>query len=114
MPSSPGTHIRTAKSPSRNGVRERSLKYEHLYRLESGNLTILAGLAREAGHCRHVFNHVRPHQALADHRPIEVYHAPSPHAPAFKPRSLGHKADAGPEVNPRAIDQKLMGFPSRM
>ncbi|WP_370270869.1 integrase core domain-containing protein [Streptomyces sp. V4I8] len=66
-------HIRTrTKSPGQNGVRERafgSLKYEHLYRLEIEDLDTLA---REAEHYRHVFNHIRPHQALAGHRPIEI------------------------------------------
>nr|WP_307711327.1 integrase core domain-containing protein [Streptomyces sp. V4I23] len=73
-------HIRTrAKSPGQNGVRERafgSLKYEHLYRLEIEDLTMLA---REAEHYRHVFNHIRPHEALSGHRPIEVYNDPSLH-----------------------------------
>ncbi|MDQ1005710.1 putative transposase [Streptomyces sp. V4I23] len=73
-------HIRTrAKSPGQNGVRERafgSLKYEHLYRLEIEDLTMLA---REAEHYRHVFNHNRPHEALSGHRPIEVYNDPSLH-----------------------------------
>ncbi|MEU2718732.1 integrase core domain-containing protein [Streptomyces sp. NPDC007205] len=57
-----------AKSPGQNGVRERafgSLKYEHLYRLE---IEDLGTLAREAEHYRHVFNHIRPHEALAGHR----------------------------------------------
>jgi transposase InsO family protein len=73
-------HIRTrAKSPGQNGVRERafgSLKYEHLYRIEIEDLPTLA---REAEHYRHVFNHIRPHEALAGHRPIEVYNDPSLH-----------------------------------
>ncbi|MFD8396581.1 integrase core domain-containing protein [Streptomyces sp. NPDC059680] len=68
-----------AKSPDQNGVRERafgSLKYEHLYRLEIDDLDTLA---REAEHYRHVFNHVRPHETLAGHWPIEVYHTPTLH-----------------------------------
>jgi putative transposase len=73
-------HIRTrAKSPGQNGVRERafgSLKYEHLYRLE---IEDLAMPAREAGHYRHIFSHVRPHEALAGHRPIEIYRDPGLH-----------------------------------
>ncbi|MDQ1005786.1 hypothetical protein QFZ82_000271 [Streptomyces sp. V4I23] len=36
-------------------------------------------LAREAEHYRHVFNHIRPHEALSGHRPIEVYNDPSLH-----------------------------------
>jgi putative transposase len=71
-------HIRTRrKSPGQNGVRERafgSLKYEHLYRTE---IETLQDLAREAEAYRHVFNHVRPHEALNFHRPVEVHRSPS-------------------------------------
>jgi putative transposase len=71
-------HIRTRrKSPGQNGVRERafgSLKYEHLYRME---IETLQDLTREADAYRQVFNHVRPHEALAFYRPIEVHHNPS-------------------------------------
>jgi len=67
-------HIRTRrKSPGQNGVRERafgSLKHEHLYRCEIETLT---DLARQSSAYRHVFNHIRPHEALGFHRPIEVY-----------------------------------------
>ena len=73
-------HIRTRRrSPGQNGVRERafgSLKYEHLYRLEIDDLPALAA---EAEAYRHVFNHIRPHEALGGHRPIEVYTDPSLH-----------------------------------
>jgi putative transposase len=73
-------HIRTRKkSPGQNGVRERafgSLKYEHLYRLEIQDLPMLV---REAELYRQIFNHVRPHEALGGHRPVEVYHQPSLH-----------------------------------
>jgi transposase InsO family protein len=71
-------HIRTRRrSPGQNGVRERafgSLKYEHLYRTEIETLT---DLAREAEAYRQIFNHVRPHEALGLHRPIEVHHDPA-------------------------------------
>ena len=71
-------HIRTRrKSPGQNGVRERafgSLKYEHLYRHE---IETLADLARQAEAYRHVFNHIRPHEALGLHRPIDVHHNPT-------------------------------------
>jgi transposase InsO family protein len=71
-------HIRTRrKSPGQNGVRERafgSLKYEHLYRTE---IETLQDLAREAEAYRQVFNHVRPHEALNFHRPVEVHRNPS-------------------------------------
>jgi putative transposase len=73
-------HIRTRrKSPGQNGVRERafgSLKYEHLYRLEIDDLP---ALAREAEAYRQVFNHIRPHEALAGARPIEVNRDPARH-----------------------------------
>ncbi|MEU5885211.1 integrase core domain-containing protein [Spirillospora sp. NPDC047279] len=73
-------HIRTRRrSPGQNGVRERafgSLKYEHLYRIEIDDLPTLA---REAEHYRQVFNHIRPHQALGGHRPVEIYTNPSQH-----------------------------------
>ena len=71
-------HIRTRRrSPGQNGVRERafgSLKYEHLYRLEIDDLPTLAA---EAEAYRQVFNHIRPHEALAGHRPIEIHRAPA-------------------------------------
>jgi putative transposase len=71
-------HIRTRRhSPGQNGVRERafgSLKYEHLYRCEIETLT---DLARESEAYRQVFNHVRPHEALGFHRPIDVHRDPS-------------------------------------
>ena len=75
-------HIRTrAKSPGQNGVRERafgSLKYEHLYR-HAPEIATLADLHRQAEHYRHVFNHIRPHEALAMRRPIEIIADPSLH-----------------------------------
>jgi len=67
-------HIRTRrKSPGQNGVRERafgSLKYEHLYRheIDDGQQ-----LALEAENYRELFNQVRPHQALAMRRPLDVH-----------------------------------------
>jgi putative transposase len=71
-------HIRTRRrSPGQNGVRERafgSLKYEHLYRLEIDDLPTLAA---EAEAYRQVFNHIRPHEALAGHQPIEIHRAPA-------------------------------------
>jgi putative transposase len=71
-------HIRTRRnSPGQNGVRERafgSLKYEHRYHMQ---IETLQDLTREADAYRQVFNHVRPHEALAFYRPIEVHHDPS-------------------------------------
>jgi hypothetical protein len=58
-------------------VRERafgSLNYEHLYRCEIDTLT---DLAHESDAYRQVFNHIRPHEALGFHRPIEVHRDPS-------------------------------------
>jgi hypothetical protein len=51
-----------------------SLKYEHLYRIQ---IEDLPSLARQAEHYRQVFNHIRPHEALGLHRPIEVHHNPA-------------------------------------
>lgn len=66
-------HIRTRRrSPGQNGVRERafgSLKYEHLYRIEIADGQTLAA---EAEHYRHVFNTIRPHEALGMRRPAET------------------------------------------
>jgi putative transposase len=71
-------HIRTRRrSPGQNGVRERafgSLKYEHLYRME---IETLDDLAREAEAYRHIFNRIRPHEALGLHRPAEVHLDPA-------------------------------------
>jgi transposase InsO family protein len=79
-------HIRTRRrSPGQNGVRERafgSLKYEHLYRIEIDDLP---ALARETEHYRQIFNHIRPHQALAGHRPIEIYTDPTLHPQHSEP-----------------------------
>jgi putative transposase len=67
-------HIRTRrKSPNQNGVRERafgSLKYEHLYRLEidDGHQ-----LGVEVERYRQLFNQIRPHEAIAMRRPLELY-----------------------------------------
>jgi transposase InsO family protein len=67
-------HIRTQrKSPGQNGVRERafgSLKYEHLHRLEIDDGHQL-GL--EAETYRQLFNQIRPHEALAMRRPLDVH-----------------------------------------
>jgi putative transposase len=46
------------------------LKYEHLYRLEIPDGPSLAA-AVEA--YRHVFNSIRPHEALDQRRPIDLY-----------------------------------------
>jgi putative transposase len=67
-------HIRTRrKSPNQNGVRERafgSLKYEHLYRheIDDGHQ-----LGLEVEIYRQLFNEVRPHEAIAMRRPLDVH-----------------------------------------
>ena len=67
-------HIRTRRnSPGQNGVRERafgSLKYEHLYRhdIDDGH-----DLGLHLEYYRELFNTVRPHQALAGRRPLDVH-----------------------------------------
>jgi transposase InsO family protein len=67
-------HIRTRrKSPQQNGVRERafqSLKYEHLYRLEIDDGF---DLGREVETYRQLFNSIRPHEAVAMRRPLDVH-----------------------------------------
>ena len=58
---------------TKNGVRERAfgpLKYEHLYRLEIDDGYQL-GLEVET--YRQLFNTIRPHEALAMRRPLEVH-----------------------------------------
>ncbi len=67
-------HIRTKRnSPGQNGVRERafgSLKYEHLYRheIDDGH-----DLGLHVDRYRQLYNTVRPHQALAGRRPLDVH-----------------------------------------
>lgn len=71
-------HVRTrVKSPQTNGVMERffgTLKYEHLYRAAIGDGD---GLAVEVNRFRQIYNTIRPHQALGDRTPREVYLAPA-------------------------------------
>lgn len=67
-------HVRTKiKSPGQNGVRERafeSVKYERLY---LHDITDGDDLWNHAEDYRQEFNHVRPHEALSWHRPIDVH-----------------------------------------
>ncbi len=78
-------HIRTRrKSPNQNGVREcafGSLKYEHLYRLEidDGHQ-----LGVEVETYRELFNTIRPHEALAMRRPLDVHLEACQHAQTTK------------------------------
>jgi len=67
-------HVRIkARTPGQNGVRERafgSLKYERLYLDDIPDGTQLWAHAEDY---RHEFNHVRPHEGLSWHRPIDVH-----------------------------------------
>jgi putative transposase len=47
-----------------------TLKYEHLYRAEIGDGD---ALAMETRRFRHIYNTIRPHQALADRTPRDAY-----------------------------------------
>jgi hypothetical protein len=62
------------RSQARWNLAGHQLKYEHLYRCE---IEALPELAREAKTFRQVFNHVRPHEALDFHLPIEVHRNPA-------------------------------------
>jgi transposase InsO family protein len=72
------------KSPGQNGVRERafgSLKYERLYREPIDDAL---DLVREAEAFRAEFNTVRPHEALAWNRPLDVHQGlADPATPTF-------------------------------
>lgn len=73
-------HVRTRhRAPETNGVVERffgSLKYEHLYRTEIGNVLELQA---EVDAFRQLYNTWRPHEALGFDTPLSHYLAePSP------------------------------------
>ncbi len=60
------------RTPGQNGVRERrleSLKYEQLYREHGPDGLVLAAHAKDY---RIEYNTVRPHEALAWNRPLDV------------------------------------------
>jgi transposase InsO family protein len=67
-------HVRTrVRSPGHNGVRERafqSLKYERFYHEPIDDAL---DLVREADAHRAEFNTIRPHEALAWNRPLDVH-----------------------------------------
>ncbi|MGH3750316.1 MAG: transposase [Micromonosporaceae bacterium] len=67
-------HVRTrVRTPGQNGVRERgfeSLKYERLYREHVPDGLTLAAYAEDY---RVEFNTIRPHEALAWNRPLDVH-----------------------------------------
>lgn len=76
------THVRTRrKSPQTNGVIERyhgSIKIEALWReLPADGVQ----MTQTVDEYRHLFNHIRPHEALAGDRPIDHYLA-EPDTPA--------------------------------
>jgi putative transposase len=68
------THVRTRhKSPGSNGVIERffeTLKYDDLYRHDIADGDALAARVEAF---RELYNHVRPHEALDQTRPIDTY-----------------------------------------
>ncbi|WP_107987393.1 integrase core domain-containing protein [Rhodococcus sp. OK519] len=67
-------HVRTrVRSPQTNGVIERfsgTLKYEHLYR---GIIGDGDALDMEVHRYRHIYNSIRPHQALSNQTPQHAY-----------------------------------------
>jgi putative transposase len=69
-------HMRTrVRSPQTNGVIERffgTLKYEHLYR---GIIGDGAALDMEVHRYQHIYNTIRPHQALSNRTPYDAYRA---------------------------------------
>ena len=78
-------HVRTrVNSPGQNGSRERgfgTLKYERLYIDEIDDAVMLAKHAEEY---RLEYNTIRPHEALAWNRPLEVHRGlASPTVPTF-------------------------------
>jgi transposase InsO family protein len=78
-------HLRTrVKSPGQNGSRERgfgTLKYERLYIDEIDDAVMLA---KHAEKYRLEYNTIRPHEALAWNRPLEVHRGlASPTVPTF-------------------------------
>ena len=68
------THVRPRnRAPQANGVIERffqAAKYEHLYRRDIADGIELAA---EADSYRAIYNHIRPHQAIAMARPLDRY-----------------------------------------
>lgn len=69
-------HVRTRhRAPETNGVIERffgTLKYEHLYRQEIGDVMTLVA---EVEAFRLIYNTVRPHESLGDVPPLTRYQA---------------------------------------
>ncbi|MFC5999901.1 integrase core domain-containing protein [Quadrisphaera sp. GCM10027208] len=96
-------HVRTAvKSPGQNGSRERGfgcLKYERLHLEETNDTLDLVAHADDYGV---EYNTVRPHEAIAWNRPLDVHLGladPSP--PTLPNTNPCHLLDAGhPEPSP--------------
>ena len=82
-------HVRTRHhAPETNGVVERffgSLKYEHLYRFEIGDVV---GLAAEIEAFALIYNTIRPHEALGFERPLERYLAEPVEPHLSEPQSV--------------------------
>lgn len=90
------------RTPGQNGSRERgfgTLKYERLYIDEIDDAAMLA---KHAEDYRIEYNTIRPHEALAWNRPLEVHLGTAdPPSPPFKPRNPCHVLDA--EQSPASL-----------
>lgn len=90
------SHVRTRhRAPETNGVVERffqSLKYEHLYRIEIGDVLELQA---EVDAFRQLYNTWRPHETLGQtHRSVTTW--PSlPASPTYLSRKVSKKLDSG-------------------
>jgi putative transposase len=82
------THVRTRrKSPQTNGVIERyhgAIKIEHLWRALPADGTEMTVMVENF---RQLYNHIRPHEALAGDRPIEAYLADPRHTDSDAPNT---------------------------
>jgi putative transposase len=83
-------HVRTrVKSPGQNGSRERefgTLKYERLY-LDKINDALM--LAQHAEEYRMEYNTIRPHEAIAWNRPLDVHLGTAdPTIPTFQTKEI--------------------------
>ena len=83
-------HVRTrVKSPGQNGSRERgfgTLKYERLYIDEIDDAVMLA---KHAEDYRIEYNTIRPHEAIAWNRPLEVHRGTAdPTIPTFQTKEI--------------------------
>lgn len=89
-------HVRTrVRTPGQNGSRERgfgTLKYERLYIDEIDEIDDAVMLAKHAEDYRIEYNTIRPHEALAWNRPLDVHlRIADPTIPTFQAeKSLPH------------------------